>query len=189
MKKNNIKVVSLAELEKEIRNIKIDAMIAIDGDAASGKTTFANKLEDIAMLIHMDHFYKPICEQSNGIAGNIDFNKLINQVIIPFKEKQKVEYAWYDPHQDRIIKVFSIAYKPLLILEGAYSCHPLIAELIDLKICMKMDLGLQKKRIIKRSSFKVYEAFINKWILKELKYQEETKLLDRVDYIVHIKKI
>lgn len=180
--------ITLDALDTIIKHIKPYHIIGIDGDAASGKTTFAKPYEKDSLVVHMDHFYLPFDKRKDMPGGMIDFDKLINDVIIPFKMKQPIKYTWYDPHKDVVKEVISLDYKPTLIIEGAYSLHPIVSSYIDLSVLFKIEKSLQKKRIINRSSIKTYEAFKEKWIPLEQAYQSKTEIESRIDYkiLIHI---
>ncbi len=163
-------------------------VIAIDGDAASGKTTFSDSYKDnpLVWVIPMDHFYLPFDQRSDDVGGHMDYDKLIQGILLPHQQQKLMHYSWYDPHASQINKDFILPYRPIIILEGAYSCHPKLRSWIDLSCMFTITPALQKKRIIIRSDTNTYDKFKDVWIPKEKQYQTETKLDQYVNYHIYI---
>lgn len=163
-------------------------VVAIDGDAASGKTTFSACYKDspFVWVIPMDHFYLPFDQRTDDIGGHMDYDKLIHAILIPHRQHKEMHYGWYDPHASQIKKNFILPYKPIIILEGAYSCHPKLRSWIDLSSMFTITPELQKKRIIFRSDTNTYDKYNDVWIPKEKHYQTQTKLDQYVDYHIYI---
>ena len=71
----------------ELLKTKKQVIISIDGCAASGKTTIAEKLSKLysSDIIHMDHFFLPVelrtTERLNEPGGNIHYERFKEEVI------------------------------------------------------------------------------------------------------------
>lgn len=174
--------ISLDQWEQKILDVinqaKDPFVIAIDGDAASGKTTCANRFKDDPQIwvISMDHFYLPFDQRVDEVGGHIDYEKLINSILIPHEKRETMHYHWYDPHTSCVINEYDLTYRPIILLEGAYSCHPKLRPWIHLSALFMIDKDLQKNRIIHRSNLSTYETFRDVWIPKEKDYQQKTNL-------------
>lgn len=161
-------------------------VIAIDGDAASGKTTLADDLgrRYHAIVIPMDHFYLPFDARSKEIAGHMDFKKVIESVLIPHQQEQPIRYDWYDPHIASIRETFDYRDQPILILEGSYSMHPMIRPYIQLSIYLKIDKKVQESRILNRSNPETLKRFKDLWIPKEKAYQNHFDIEHTADLVI-----
>ena len=77
------------------RKLSGQVVISIDGPCGGGKTTIANEIEkNIGYnILHMDDIYLPFDKRDknwmNIIAGHMDYDRLIENVLIPYKEKRK----------------------------------------------------------------------------------------------------
>ena len=159
-------------------------LIVIDGDAASGKSTFGLQLAERfnAHLVHIDGFYLPFEQRLDCNACHMDIDRLLDTVVIPFKSNAILEYVAFDPHQNRIIEKHTVENQRILIIDGSYSFHPGIRPYVDVSIAMQVREDVQMQRIIERSNRAVYERFKNIWILKEKSYQHDTDLFSSVNY-------
>ena len=163
-------------------------VVALDGDAGSGKSTLASEWghQFDANVVRIDDFYLPFFKRHDCSSCHIDFDRLLTSVLIPFINHLPLTYDAYDPHQNVITQTFIKEYKPMLILEGSYSYHPILRPYIDLAIGLSIDPPTQKQRIVARSSTEIYERFASIWIPKEKAYQKESNLYDSVDYLLEI---
>lgn len=59
---------------------------------------------------------------------------------------------------------------PLMIVEGAYSCHPYFGDIYDIRIFVDVDHKTQKDRIIKRNGAEMLSRFGEEWIPKKEAY-------------------
>ncbi len=160
-------------------------IIAIDGPSCAGKTTYANLLSN--NVVHIDDFYLPFHKRTKQImetpGGNIDFERLIKEILIPYKENEKVIYRKYDCHSNIFIKESLLDNHKDLILEGAYSHHPKLEKYIDYKIFINIDKDEQRKRILSRNKDNATD-FFNIWIKREDIYFKTYKIKERCDLLM-----
>jgi uridine kinase len=161
-------------------------VVAIDGDAASGKTTLSNLLKDRyqGTVIHTDHFYLPFEERSDTVCGHMNIKKMLHEVLIPHALGKDTHYEWFDPHINRVRSTIYESYQKLLILEGSYSMHPNLQPYIDVKIYLSVSPDIQHARILSRSSAEVLTKFISTWIPQEKKYQETFQIRTSADITI-----
>ena len=175
------------------KNLSERFIIAIDGPCAGGKSTFAEvlKKELTANVVHMDDFYLPFKDRSNTwtttIAGHMDYDRLKNNVIIPYVENIETNYISYDCHNDKYMQKIDIDLTKPLILEGSYSQNPYsdINKYIDLKIFVDIERGEQLKRLKKRNE-KTVKMFESMWIPFENRYFDEYKIKDLSDIVINV---
>lgn len=153
----------LCVLLKEISS-KQPFIMAIDGRCAAGKTTFAERLkkEYECNVIHIDDFYLPMQKRTEAVmqqpGGNIDFQRLTDEIFIPLTEGINAVYRPYDCHNDRYMRTQKINSNVITVIEGSYSCHPKLRNFYKLCVFMDVSKELQIKRLKARNPAKL-EAF------------------------------
>lgn len=164
-------------------------VIAIDGRASSGKTTFAAKLqkEINAPVISTDNFFRPRVNgkiEMTEFAGNFDLNRFKSEIIDAVLSDKTLEYGVFDCKQGRITHNVKPAKSDVYIVEGAYSLHPNLSEYADIKVFFTVNSEIQKDRIINRNGKDGYDNFKKIWIPAEERYLEHFDLESKCDYVV-----
>lgn len=150
-------------------------VLAIDGKCASGKTTLALKLHEElgGNLFHMDDFFLPLekrtKERLSEPGGNVDYERFLNQVLLPLSKQQDVNYQPFDCSTMCVKKGEIIKYSPINIIEGSYALHPTLAPYYSDAVVLDISSTTQLQRLSQRNPDK-YQMFINKWIPLENKY-------------------
>ncbi len=176
---------------KNILNKKSNAVIAIDGRCASGKTTLASELSELfdAQVIHMDDFFLPYdmrsVERLSQAGGNIHYERFIDEIAMKINTSEAFEYRIFSCREGGFIGTKSIDTDRPIIIEGAYSLHPEIPDIYDLKIFVNISSEPQLERIRKRNGIDALEAFITKWIPFENRYFEAFNIRDKCDIILN----
>lgn len=156
-------------------SVKGNVILAIDGRCASGKTTLANKLNEIFLseIIHLDDFFlqshQRTEERLSEPGGNFDRERFESEVLIPLSKGEKFSYRPFVCKTMTFGEEIHISQSPLTIIEGSYSCHPDIYDYYDLTIFCDAHKDTQSERILQRNPDKVSD-FMNKWIPMEEKY-------------------
>lgn len=175
---------------KEILEDNPQAVIATDGMCASGKTTFAEKLaEEFGFqVVHTDDFFLPFDmrteERLSQPGGNVHYERLVDEVIIPLKEKRTFEYCVFDCSSGTYGKSRKITHGRPVIIEGAYSLHPEIPDIYDLKLFFSVSSETQLERIEKRNGIQALEVFKEKWIPFENRYFKEFGIPEKCDVVL-----
>ena len=182
MEINIEKIIKKKELEGQI-------VVAIDGKCGSGKTTLSDKLNanHNYNVVHMDDFYLPFQKRDknwmNEIGGHMDFDRVIDTVLKPYKEHIETNYISYDCHSDKYLQKIDVDLDKILLLEGSYSCHTRLKNYIDVKIFVDIDDKLQYERLMKRNE-KLVDKFVSMWIPFENRYFEEMNIKQGADFII-----
>lgn len=179
---------SLIEAMNKIYQQKGHVTIAIDGRCGSGKTTLANKLKAYfdCHIFHIDDFYlqeyQRTQERYNEPGGNVDRERFKKEVLELLQHHQDVLYRPFDCSTMSISEGTLYSYKPINIIEGAYSCHPELIDACDLSIFVDIDETLRLKRIEKRNGKEALDMFIKKWIPLEEKYFSSFDIQNHCDF-------
>ena len=183
----------LEKIKERISEKKLSGnfIITIDGPCGAGKTTFANFLqkEIDANVVHMDDFYLPFKERDknwmNIVAGHMDFERLIKNVLEPYKAGKETNYVSYDCHSDKYMQEIPIDLDKILLLEGSYTSHPILDKYVALKVFVDIDKDEQVKRLTKRNP-DVVDKFLSMWVPFENRYFEELKIKENSDVVVRV---
>lgn len=183
-------MINIFDKIKDIIEANPQAVIAADGMCASGKTTFAHRLaEEFGFqIVHTDDFFLPFDmrtqERLSQAGGNVHYERLLEEVIIPLKEKRDAEYRVFDCSSGTYKEKRTVIYGRPVIIEGAYSLHPGNPDIYDLKIFFCISPQLQLERIEKRNGAQALEAFKEKWIPFENRYFSEFGISGKCDVIL-----
>ena len=165
-------------------------IIAIDGRAASGKTTVAELLSTAlkADTIHMDDFFLPpelrIPERHTQSGGNIHYERFCSEGL-PFLKKSKAfSYRCFDCSIMDFGSSCMIKSDTWRIVEGSYSHHPIFGDYADLFVFCDVSKKEQMQRIIKRNGNTLAERFAKEWIPMEEQYFDTEKIKENADIII-----
>ena len=67
----------------------------------------------------------------------------------------------------------------LIVIEGAYSCHPYFGDIYDIRVFMDVDPAEQQKRILTRNGPEMLPRFISEWIPKEELYFKTFRIKEK----------
>ena len=159
-------------------------LITIDGPCASGKTTLAQRLAEAvqAQVAHTDDFVVPhaqkTAERLARPGGNCDAERLVGEVVEPFKRGAPVKYRRYDCSADCLTPEEALPSGNILILEGSYCNLPVIRAYADLRLFVDTPEEIRMERLRKRETPESLRRFQEKWIPLENAYFEAYHLPD-----------
>ena len=151
-------------------------VIAIDGRAASGKTTKAALLSAVldAPIIHMDDFFLPPAlrtpERLAQPGGNVHYERFAEEVLPGLCTGEAFTYRVFDCSQMDYNGVREIPAAPIRIVEGSYAHHPALSDYADLRVFTSVAEDEQMTRILRRNGEKMAEMFRTRWIPMEEDY-------------------
>ena len=165
-------------------------LIAVDGMAASGKTTLAAALAlrfPQSAVVHMDDFTIPLENLTPGyfdrLLSNADIGRFDREVLSPLLAGQDAVYRPYVCHPEPgfLSPVRAAADARLVIVEGAYClCDPLF-DRYDLTVLSLIDPAIQRERILTRNGKEQLERFQSLWIPMENRHIAARRLRERCD--------
>lgn len=154
-------------------------IISIDGRCASGKTTLAEHLSHLinhSSIVHLDDFFlqphQRTPERYATPGKNIDDQRLIQEVIIPYINNQDIHYQPFSCQKMALQEAIHLPKSDVLILEGCYVNNALLSDYSNLRIFVHVDSQTQLQRIEMRNGKDRLHDFENKWIPLEEKYFE-----------------
>ena len=165
-------------------------VLALDGRCGSGKTTLANGLAAQfpgCTLLRTDDFYLPPARRSPDWArtpcANMDLIRLRDEALRPAYEGQPVLYRAYSCRAGAYQPVQELAAQPLVILEGSYSHHPLLAGYETLQVFVTCSREEQTRRLQAREGER-YANFAARWIPLEEGYFAQYRIEETADLAV-----
>ena len=165
-------------------------LVALDGRCGSGKTTLAAQLAERfpdSAVFHTDDFYLPPADRVDGWehipCANMDLARLSREVLAPARAGDAVSYRAYSCREGAYLPTKNIASKPLFLVEGSYSHHPLLAENYDLRVFVTCSQEEQARRLQAREGER-YPNFVQRWIPLEEGYFAQYHIETRADLIL-----
>ena len=162
-------------------------VLALDGRCGSGKTTLADWLArqfPASIVLHTDDFYLPPAQRVRGWektpCANMDLARLRDEALRPAYEGQPVLYRAYSCRAGTYQPVQELAAQPLVILEGSYSHHPLLAGYETLQVFVTCSREEQTRRLQAREGER-YANFAARWIPLEEGYFAQYRIYETAD--------
>lgn len=179
----------LAARIQDILTQKGRAVVAIDGRCGSGKTTVAALLAarmDCTVLHADDFFLRPHQRTPERLAqpgGNFDRERFWAEALGPLLNHQDASYRPFDCHTGQLKPPVSAPWKPVILAEGSYSCHPDLWPCYDLHVFVTADLETRLARIARRPGVNL-DNFRTRWIPLEERYISSSDLEGRCEVIL-----
>jgi len=165
-------------------------ILALEGGAASGKTTLAGQLAEhySAPVIHMDEFFLPphmrTRERFSQPGGNIHYERFQAQAASPLRRGDSFSYEVFDCSAGRITGEKFIGQERLILVEGVYSLHPLYRDIYTLRFFLKTPEEIQDARLQARGEW-LYQRFQSVWLPLERAYFEYCQPERICDLVLH----
>lgn len=177
-------------LEKISRNITYPAVVAIDGRAASGKSTLADMLAMAtgASIVRIDDFFLPPAlrteQRLSEAGGNIHYERFISEALPHLRGDDPFEYGIFDCSKMAICEKRRVTRSNIRIVEGSYSHHPKFGEYADISVFVTVSPEEQMRRIFRRNGEMLAKMFAEKWIPMEEKYFDAFSIKERADIVI-----
>ena len=162
-------------------------VIALDGPAASGKTTLAEMLKTLlpADVIHMDDFFLPISlrtpERFAQPGGNVHYERFCGEVLPRLRQPEAFSYRRFDCSVMDFRGTREVGTLSFRIVEGSYSTHPALGRYADITVFSRVDPDEQMARILRRSGPEKAERFRCEWIPLEETYFSAYHIREQAD--------
>ena len=165
-------------------------VLAIDGRAASGKTTLAQTLAEIsgAGIVCMDDFFLPMEKRTpqrlNTPGGNVDYERFASEVLPRLRSPETFCYPRFDCSVMAINGDREVSASPWRIVEGSYSHHPELGDYMDIRVFRTLAPDEQKRRILLRNGEAMLRRFESAWIPMEERYFSHFGIEEKADFII-----
>ena len=116
-------------------------------------------------------------------CANMDLDRLRDEALRPAYEGQPVLYRAYSCRAGAYQPVQELAAQPLVILEGSYSHHPLLAGYETLRVFVTCSKEEQTRRLQAREGER-YANFAARWIPLEEGYFAQYRIEETADLAV-----
>lgn len=133
----------IASAARAVIDEKGRAVFAIDGRCASGKTTAAQEISKSlpCTVFHADDFFlrpeQRTPERYAAPGGNFDRERFLNEVLLPAVSGETVNYRPFDCKSMKILEPQIIHPEKIIIVEGAYCCHPVLWDCYDKRFSLR----------------------------------------------------
>lgn len=174
-------------MQELFEHLKGKKLIAIEGEPGSGKSTLAaylsKKLD--AIVVSIDDFYQPLDKRNADTfkrgGNNIDFERLIEEVVKNHLNHHCVNYQKYNCQTGNYTQINHLMYKPTVIIEGSYTFREEIIEYFDYKILLHVNEKTQKERLKERKN---YNDFLKRWIPLSRNFIQNENIDKFADFII-----
>lgn len=180
-----------ARLIPLLKRISADTrVIALEGRAASGKTTAAELLSKVldAPVIHMDDFFLPPSlrteERFLTAGNNVHHERFCEEVLPHIREKEEFSYRVFDCGIMDFGERCLVKAADVRIVDGAYSLHPAFGDYADVKAFFDVDKDEQMRRITVRNGAEMARMFETRWIPLEEEYYKAYKIKEKADIAI-----
>lgn len=170
------RLLPLIQAADALQEKKRRVIVALDGRCASGKTTAAALLSVLwgAPVVHMDDFFLPpnlrTPERFSQPGGNVHYERFAEEVLPGLNSHKGFVYRRFDCASMEYAEPISVAPASVVIVEGAYSLHPVFGDYADITAFFDVEPGEQLRRIERRNGSEVAEVFRKRWIPLEEEY-------------------
>lgn len=164
------------------------AIVAIDGNSGSGKSTLGALVAEVygANLFHMDDFFLPAerktPERLAEPGGNVDYERFNHEIIRRLHETS-LYYRAYDCQKGSISLPVRVNLRPVTVVEGVYSLHPMYSSIYDLSVFLRARGEEQLRRITARSGEALARRFAEEWIPLEDAYFSAHAIAEQCDLV------
>ena len=176
--------------------------VALDGRSGSGKSTLADALVAVlpAVIVPSDDFFAAQITRAEWDARNpmerardaIDLSRLRRLALEPLRVGVLARWQPFDfAAGERADGSYGISTAieqrspaPLILLEGAYSARPEIADLLDLTILLEASAPLRKTRLEAREPASFLSGWHERWDGAEDYYFNQVRPATSFDFVV-----
>lgn len=162
-------------------------VIAIDGRAASGKTSMAEGLCAVlgGAAVHMDDFFLPpelrTEERLGQPGGNVHYERFAREVLPHLGGEEGFSYRRFDCSVMALTGEVTVKETLWRIVEGSYSHHPALGRYAHITVFSHVEREEQLRRIVARNGLAMAEIFRTRWIPMEERYFRQFAIAENAD--------
>ena len=189
-------------LEQTLEAHGAPLVIALDGRSGVGKSTIASQLAVVlpATIIPTDDFFAAELTSADWDARSpserardaIDWQRLRRLVIEPLRAGEPAIWYPFDfAAGERADGSYAMSPEPVrrepasvIILDGAYSSRPELANLVDCAILVEAPAETRRERLALREADAFLEAWHTRWDAAEEYYFTEVRPRESFDVVV-----
>ncbi len=185
-----IRLLPLLELLAKQSKEKDALVIALDGRAASGKTSMANQLSQIlnAGIVHMDDFFLPAALRTQARlsepGGNVHYERFAAEVLPHITYEKPFSYRRFDCSTMNFGNLQNVPASKWRLVEGAYSNHPFFNDYADIRVFCDVEPHEQMRRITLRNGPEKAQIFASRWIPLEERYFQHYNILKKASLVL-----
>ncbi|MBZ5640691.1 MAG: hypothetical protein LAO51_18285 [Acidobacteriia bacterium] len=192
----------VAEIRRRVRNGALPLVVAVDGRSGSGKSTVAELVAPRvrATIVPTDDFFAAsipnfdwdVRTPAQRASAAIDWRRLRTEAIEPLRAGQPAWWRAFDfgagvrPDgsyaMQRDLTVRSPC--PVVILDGAYSARPELADLIDFAVLIQAPAAVRHERLAARETPQFLELWHARWDEAEAYYFEHVRPPATLDLVL-----
>ena len=139
-------------------------------------------------MVHMDDFFLPVelrtAERLKEPGGNVHYERFLTEVTPHLNKGEAFTYQRFDCSRMKLGSRVYVPSSPIVIVEGAYSCHPILEDTMSLKVFVDVSSNMQLERIEKRNGLEKRKVFQEKWIPMEEVYFSAFQIMENADIIL-----
>ena len=152
---------------------KSPVLVAVDGRSGTGKSTLARAIADRlnAAVVVSDDFYAGGSEADwkarppeERVEGVVDWRRMRAEALEPLLRGEPAKWhpldfrpgvGWVGWKEEAV----AVDPAPVIVLDGAYSARPELADLVDLSVVVEADEGSRQARLKDRED----RSFLDRW--------------------------
>jgi uridine kinase len=194
---------SILDAIHQLRHDRSDPiLIAVDGPSGCGKSTLAATLAAAvgAVVVPGDDFFAAEITSAEWEGRTpaerahdaIDWRRLRLEALEPLRAGRSAEWHPFDfaagerPDGTYAMEISLVRREPaaVIILDGAYSTRPELADLIDLSVLIEMPASVRQQRLAAREAPAFLAAWHARWDAAETFYFTHVRPASTFDLIV-----
>lgn len=190
-----------ATIQRLAAERKCPILVALDGGSGAGKSTIAAQLKsELAVaVIPLDDFFSGNIPDhqwdeftvEEKLKNVFDWERLRKAVIKPLLSGQAARWNAFDFQSglqlDGTYKMEVepkiVQPAPIILLEGAYSASPQLADMVDLSVLVVVPMEERHARLAKREDPKFLKNWHERWDEVESYYFEQVRPKESFDIV------